>query len=573
MAKTAARKKPAAKRARKPRQLAPKTGKAEPGSERGNFGLMMQRQAGVRVNEDTALTLGAVWACVKVITEDIAGLPWRVREARENGGSDERPLDPADWLLNTEANTETPAFQFRECMVAWALTWGNGYAEIERDMAGRPVWLWQITPERVEPFRADDGRIWYEVTNPRSAPTFLPAADMYHLRGLGFDGLKGYSVIQMAARSIGAGIALDQSTTDLFANDSTPGGILTHPHRLSDPARKNLKESWERRHQGPSNRRRVAILEEGMDWKQTGLPPEDTKLIEQRQFTPADICRWFRVSPVKIQDLLRATFSNIEELAIWHVTDTLLPWVRRLETEANIKLFGRTNRGKKFTKINLNALLRGKTAERWASYKDGLDRGVYSINDVLLLEDMNPIGADGDKRFVQVNMQLLEKAGEEPPPPPPAPPGQQPPPDGGDDDTPPDDMPPDDETMRMALFPVFEDACRRLMRQESNRMKAALQSNNGDLKKLLNKIETEHSLYVRDALLPSVMALSIAHGQDAGDLDLALDLLIARHIEDYKARTVLAVENPKVLDEWEPMAGSMATELIDQLTIAARVAI
>jgi HK97 family phage portal protein len=420
MARVATKKKPATrKRKAKARTrrvdrtttLAPQTEIAEPSSRC----VYVPRTSGVRVTEDTALTLPAVFACVRVITEDIAGMPWHVHERRKGGGSDPRPEDPADWLLQTQASPETSAFQWRETIIAHALTWGNGYAEIERDGAGRPVWLWTLTPDRVTPTRAEDGRLIYEVINGGSVPTYLESEDVFHLRGLGFDGLCGYSVIQLAARSIGIGIAIEQSAGDIFENDSTPGGVLTHPGQLSDQAIDKLRADWEKRHS--KKKRRLAILEEGMKWEQTGLPPEDTRLIEQRQFTPADICRWFRVSPHKIADLSRATFSNIEHLNKAHVTDALLPWIRRLETEANIKLFGRTNRGRRFTRINPKALLRGDTAAQTEHISKMLGFGVYDINEARDYLDQNPI-PDGHKRFVPVNMQLLEKAGQEPSPPP-----------------------------------------------------------------------------------------------------------------------------------------------------------
>lgn len=582
MAKTAARRKPTKPKARK---LAPRTKKADVSESRGIM-YIAARPAGVRVNEDTALTLGAVWACVKVIGEDIAGLPWHVMEQRVGGGSTDRTDDPADWIISTQASPEMPAFQFRETMLTHALTWGNGYAEIERDGAGRPLWLWLITPDRVTPMRTQDGRLVYEVNNPRGGSTYLESDDMFHLRGLGFDGLMGYSVIQLAARSIGAGIALDQSTADLFGNDSTPGGLLTHPTRLSDQARNNLRDSWNRMHQGPTNRRKVAILEEGMDWKQTGLPPEDTKLIEQRQFTPADVCRWFRVSPVKIQDLLRATFSNIEELAIWHVTDTLLPWVRRLETEANIKLFGRTNRGKRFTKLNLKGLLRGNTAAQTEHISAMMGWGVYDVDEGREYLDLNPIGGeDGAKRFVPVNMQLLEKAGEDPPEPPPTQPGGNPndpngnPPDAGGDPSQPDENPSDPspppglsaEPIRAALLPVFEDACRRLLRRESQLAGDALKRPNLDVPKWMSSFERTHVDYIRNTLGPAVSALAISRRASPEMIDAALGVVAERNLGWFKIRFGLAVEDHAAIEKWESLANDMAEKMIDRLSTAVEV--
>lgn len=454
------------KKRAKPRKskaaLNPATALTDPQQTSTTITLIPARTAGVRVNEETAMSLGAVWACVRVISESLAGLPWIVQRNRADGGYDELPDHDVSWILDKQANPETPAFQFRETILAHCLTWGNGYAEIERDPVGRPVWLWQLTPDRVTPTR-QNGRLVYVVRNPAPDPdTILEAEDMFHLRGLGYDGLVGYSVIRMFARTIGAGIAVDEATASFFANDSTPGGFLKHPARLTEMARQNLRETWQKRHGGPSNRRTVAILEENMDWKQTGLPPEDAQLVQQRQLTPTEICRIFRTPPHKIADLSRSTFSNIEHQSIEFVNDTLRPWAERQESEANIKLFGRTNRGQLETVINLDELKRGDTAAQGAFVNLMLGWGVFSINDGRKFLNKNPIGPDGDKRFVPLNYQLLEKAGEEPPPPKPAPkvPAPQEP-----DDNPPEPKPVMSVRLAAVCLPVLEEACQRVLRR------------------------------------------------------------------------------------------------------------
>lgn len=464
---------------------------------------LYRQPAGVRVDEETALTLGAVWACVRVISETIAGLPWGVFQKMPIGRL-RREGDPADWLISTQANPETSAFNWREMMLRSAAIWGNGYSEIERDGAGRPTWLWQLTPDRVCPERDERGVLVYRVRNGRGLPdTILAAEDMYHVPGPGFDGIVGYSVIRMAARTIGVGIGLDQSSASFFENDSTPGGILEHPARLSVTGAKNLRETWNAAHKGPNRRRTVAILEEGMKWHQTGLPPEDAQLIQARQLTPSEICRWFRVQPHKIADLTRSTNNNIEHQSIEFVTDTLMPWVRRLETEADIKFFGRTNRGTVFTRINMNGLLRGDTQTRSQFYQAMLDRGVFSINDVLELEDRNEIGPDGDKRFVPLNMQLLEKAGEEPvvetaPPEEPA-----------------AEEPPAEEDISM-FRPILLDACERIARREKMRReeKAAKLGADELAAWWLEFLSNDHRGYCLSALNPIILAMRAVVGRD-----------------------------------------------------------
>lgn len=539
MARQQSKKRPKRKPVAQPAtaQLAPEFQEADPESPRSRV-IVFRAQGGVRVDEFNAMTLGAVFACVRVIAETIAGLPWQ--EFKQAGSNRVRmENDPVDWLLDTQANPETPAFQFRETLVAHALTWGNGYAEIERDGAGRPLWLWQITPDRVSVERDDNGRIVYCVNNGHgSEPTYLPAADVYHLRGLGFDGLVGYSVIAFAARSIGVGIGVDQASGSFFENDSTPGGILSHPNRLSPEGQNNLRESWQKTHGGAKNQRKVAILEEGMTWTQTGIPPKDSQMIEARQITPAEICRWFRVPPHKIADLARATFSNIEQQSIEFVSDTLMPWIRRLETEANIKLFGRTNRGRMFTRINVNGLLRGDSASRSAFYNSLLDRGVFCINNVLSLEDLNEIGPDGDKRFVPLNMQLLENAGEEPPPGmAPAAPPDKPTSDGTDNGTATPDEPaksdlhrppfpipapcepevpripkplPPDPTSH--LRPIVLDVCQRIARREKGCGVDAQKVEEAKREAWVAECLAKHEEYCRAQLAPVFQSLAAISG-------------------------------------------------------------
>lgn len=508
--------------------LTPQTAPADP-ERRHEPIVIVQRSAGVRVNEDTALTLGALWSCVRAIAETLAGLPWLVHRRRADRGWDIQVDHPINWLLDTQPNPETPAFQFRESIVAHALTWGNGYAEIERNMAGEPVWMWQLTPDRVQVERWR-GRIIYDVWNDSGPNTQLEQDEVFHLRGLGFDGLTGYSVIRMFARTIGMGIALEDSASSLFANDATPGGVLKTPNKLSEKALENLERTWKTRHQGPSNRRNFAILEEGLEWQAVGLPPEDSQLVQQRQLTPAEICRIFRVPPHKIADLIRSTNNNIEHQEIEFVNDTLRPWAERLETEADIKLFGRNNRGKLVTILDLDELKRGDMAARTAYHSAMLDRGVFSINDVRRRENMNPIGADGDKRFVPLNMQLLENAGEEDPETPEMPVIES------KDETDNADTPEtsgdekSEERMRRLSAGcelVMQDACRRISKRERDARKLS-----GDA---LTSWLAKHRDYCKDALAPVVGMLSSMHS-DAPDIPASAAL--TAYVDGYIAEPI-----------------------------------
>src|SRR5262249_44788654 len=182
---------------------------------------------------------------------------------------------------------------------------------------------------------------------------------------------------------------------------------------LSDPARQNLINTWNTRHRGPANRRTVAILEEGMKWSQTSLPPNEAQLVEQMQLTPAIIARIFRMQPHKIADLSKATFSNIEQQDIEFTKDTLRPWAERGEAEADIKLFGRNNQGYLVTVIDMAERERGDTQARTLHVKEMLFNGVYSINEARRYLGLRGIGSEGDQRFIQSAMIPLDMAGQQ----------------------------------------------------------------------------------------------------------------------------------------------------------------
>jgi HK97 family phage portal protein len=377
-----------------------------------------QTQAGQRVDEDSALRYSAVWGCVRVISETMATLPWQVFQ-RVGNGRKELDSDIA-WMLQVQPNTEMTPFVFKELMTRRVLLCGNAYAEIERDGGGRAVALWPIQSDRVCVERDEDGRIVYYVQDIEQGRVELAPSNMFHMKGPGGDGLVGYSVIRMAAESIGLGMAMQQFGANFFGNGAHVGGALFHPKSLSDTARKNLEQSVQRSTGGKSALS-LRVFEEGMKYERIGIPPEDAQFLESRNAQVRDICRWYRVPPHKVGDLADAKWANIENQAIDFVTDAIVPMACRMEQEANAKLFGRNNRGTVYTKLNLAGLLRGDMKARYESYAVGRQWGWFSANDVLALEDLNPI-KDGDLYLVPSNMttpELLKKGPQKPAEPPP----------------------------------------------------------------------------------------------------------------------------------------------------------
>jgi HK97 family phage portal protein len=268
----------------------------------------------------------------------------------------------------------------------------------------------------VTPRRDDAGALVYRVTNPDGTQSDVQPADMLHLHGLGFDGLVGYSPVAMAARSIGLGLGQETFGQAFYSNGTTFGGMVEVPAKMDPQQILDMESYLNGSHKGPDKAFRVRVVANGMKYSNVGMPMVDAQFIESRKFSVTEVARWYRVPPHKIADLERSTNNNIEHQSIEFVTDTIVPWVTRLEQEVNVKLFGARAVGNVYTKMAINALMRGDAASRATFYRTMTQMGAMSINEVRDFEELNGIGAAGDEHLVQLNQTTLEKlvAGEPP---------------------------------------------------------------------------------------------------------------------------------------------------------------
>jgi HK97 family phage portal protein len=359
--------------------------------------------SGKRVNERTAMTVTAVYACVRILSEAIASLPLHVYQYRPDGGKERRVDHPLYYLLHDEANPEMTSFIFRETLMAHLLLWGNAYAQIIRDGRGQVVSLHPLLPNKMTVDRDDAGRLVYlYLKDGQQVP--LRREDVLHIPGLGYDGVVGYSPIAMAKNSVGLALATEEFGSTFFSNGANPGGVLESPGVISDPER--LKQSWHSQF-SKANAHSIAVLEEGLKFHSIGIPPEQAQFLETRKFQITEIARIFRVPPSMIADLDRATFSNIEHLSLDFVKFTLGPWVARWEACLRQALLLPGEKRGVFIKFNLDGLLRGSYKERMDGYAVGIQNGFFSINDVRELEDMNP-APGGDVYRANGNMRSLE---------------------------------------------------------------------------------------------------------------------------------------------------------------------
>lgn len=380
--------------------------------------LMGSSTAGKNVTERSAMQMTAVYSCVRILAEAVAGLPLHLYRYKEDNGK-EKAIDHTLYhLLHDEPNPEMSSFVFRETLMTHLLLWGNAYAQIIRNGKGEVIALYPLIPNRMTVNRDENGQLYYEyssasddINSNSSRTVVLMPRDVLHIPGLGFDGLVGYSPIAMAKNAIGMAIACEEYGAKFFANGAAPSGVLEHPGTIKDP--KKVREAWQSQFGGSSNAGRVAVLEEGMKYTPISISPEQAQFLETRKFQINEIARIFRIPPHMVGDLEKSSFSNIEQQSLEFVKYTLDPWVIRWEQSLMRALLSNDEKKEYFIKFNLEGLLRGDYESRMKGYSIGRQNGWMSANDIRELENLDRISREdgGDLYLVNGNMLPLRDAG------------------------------------------------------------------------------------------------------------------------------------------------------------------
>lgn len=366
--------------------------------------------SGKSVTPRSAIQVTTVYACVRVIAETIASLPFGVYESTEHG-SQKAMEHELQRLLHDEPNPEMTSFVWRETMLTHLLLYGNSYTQIIRSGRNHIVGLYPLLPDKMEVDRDSKGTLTYTYTTTDGKQVLLDPMDVLHIPGLGFDGIVGYSPIALERNAIGLGIATEEYGSKFFENGARPSGILTHPGTVKEP--KRLRDSWNAAYGGSSNSGKVAILEENMTYTPISLPNNEAQFLETRKFQVEEICRIFRVPPHLIGDLSRATFSNIEHMSIDFAVHTIRPWLVRIEQAMNRALFVENEKGHFYVQFNIDGLMRGDYKSRMEGYAIARQNGWMSANDIRALENLNPIAQEegGDAYLINGNMIPIGMAG------------------------------------------------------------------------------------------------------------------------------------------------------------------
>ena len=374
--------------------------------------------SGKRVNERTAMQMTAVYSCVRILSEAVAGLPLQFYRYTADGGKEKAVDHPLYFLLHDEPNPEMTSFVFRETLMTHLLLWGNAYSQIIRNARGEIIALYPLMPDRMTVNRDGDGQLYYEYNmstddahTMKGTTVRLQPHDVLHIPGLGFDGLVGYSPIAMAKNAIGMAIACEEYGAKFFANGAAPSGVLEHPGTIKDPSR--VRESWQATFGGSANANKVAVLEEGMKYTPISISPNEAQFLETRKFQIDEIARIFRVPPHMVGDLEKSSFSNIEQQSLEFVKYTLDPWVARWEQAMVRALLTQEEKKTYFFKFNVDGLLRGDYQSRMNGYATARQNGWMSANDIRELENLDriPAEAGGDLYLINGNMTKLADAG------------------------------------------------------------------------------------------------------------------------------------------------------------------
>ena len=369
--------------------------------------------SGVTVSPETALECTAVLACVRVLSESIASLPFNVYRRLPGGGKEIAEEQHLHEVLCYQPNSWMTGFEFRELMQSWLLLWGNAYAHIKGGRQGGVTELIPLHPSRMEVKRLSNGKLRYYYTEattpiqPKIEITEYRQDEIFHLRWLSSDGVTGFTPTTLSRDAIGLARATELHSGAFFGNNGQPGTYIEtdQPHKPEVLAR--FKDQWNSAHQGPMNAFKTVVMPFGFHRKQIEQRNDTSMLIETRRYQCEEVSRAYRVPGHLIGDLSNVRFSTVEQSAIDFVTFSLIPWCRRWEMACRRDLV--VDDKQYFCQFDTNALMVGDYAARSQFLREMANLGALDIDEIRSQIGYNPLpDGQGKKRFVQVNMQLLE---------------------------------------------------------------------------------------------------------------------------------------------------------------------
>ena len=365
-----------------------------------------------KVSAEKALTIDAVYACINLYARTLASMPLILYEKKGVRGKERAVNHPLYRILHDEPNPNMSSYTFRQIMEASLKLTGNAYAWIEYDADWRVKHLWPIQYNCVYVNRSlKTGELYYDAVLYDGRYRRFRAFEMLHIPGLGFDGVSGKSPIKVFAETMGLALDVKKYGRKFFQNGARPGGVLKHPNSLSEEAQKRLAKKFDAQYGGAANSGKTLVLEEGMDYQQVGIPPEEAQFLESRKFSVTEIARIYGLPPHMIGDLERSTFSNIESQDINFAKHSIMPECVNWEQELMRKLLTDEERIRYDIEFNMEGLVRGDLESRFRAYAIARQNGIYTVNDIRAKENMSNIDG-GDEILAPLNMipaNLMDK--------------------------------------------------------------------------------------------------------------------------------------------------------------------
>lgn len=363
--------------------------------------------AGVNVTASTAMQVSAVWACVRLISETIATLPFGIFE-RAPSGKRPAPHHPLHFMIHDQPNTDSSASVFWEAMVASMLLRGAGRAE-KLQIGGRLVGLMFLNPDRLTSSRDSNGKKEWRYTGEDGRQRVIPRDRIWEVPGFTLDGKNGVSVIAYGAQVFGAAIAAERAASRTFVN----GMLQTVYYKVAAFLKKEQRAEFKKNVLGAVERGETPLLEGGTDVGTIGIKPSDSQLLESRAFSVEEVCRWFRTDPSLVGHGQKDSNwgTGLEQKMIWFLTFTLAPWLKRIEQAVNKDLLAPGERSRFYSKYSVEGLLRADSAARAAFYAVMVNNGIMTRDEVRELEDKEPLGGNAAVLTVQSAMTTLDSLG------------------------------------------------------------------------------------------------------------------------------------------------------------------
>lgn len=340
---------------------------------------------GEAVDTDQAMRLSAVFACLRLLSEAIATMPLDTF-VRTNGAR--MPYRPKPEYLAFQPPQSSRIEYLSQVMLS-LLTAGNAFVATPRDALGVPIALVVIDPDKVTVSRDSRGEVSYRVGKNTYGPL-----DIMHIKGMTLPGrLLGLSPLGYACETVDLGLSAQRYGAAFFANGAVPGAVIEAPAEFTQPAADRFAAMWNSRHQGVSNAAKVGVLTNGARLNKVSINPDEAQFLETRQFQVPDVARVFGVPPHLIADASNSTSwgSGLAEQNLAFGQFSLRPWVDRIE-DAHGRLLTTHGLPRVFVKLNMDALLRAGTQERYAAHAVALENGFMTVDEVRRLEDLPPLG-------------------------------------------------------------------------------------------------------------------------------------------------------------------------------------